>query len=114
MDRILIIEDDSTFADYLRRGLTYEGYDPRVVASAEAGLAGRFEELKVFLLANEEPASYAEIARRLSLSEGAVRSAIYRMRQRYGELFRAEIAQTVTGVAEMEEEIRHFLKVLGG
>ena len=39
MDRILIIEDDSTFADYLRRGLTYEGYDPRVVASAEAGLA---------------------------------------------------------------------------
>ena len=39
MDRILIVEDDAAFADYLRRGLTYEGYDPRVVASAEAGLA---------------------------------------------------------------------------
>ena len=81
---------------------------------AEAGLAGRFEELKVFLLADEEPASYEEIARRLNLSEGAVRTAIYRMRQRYGELFRAEIAQTVSSLPEMEEEIRHFLKVLGG
>lgn len=47
------------------------------------------------------------------MSEGTVRTAIYRMRQRYGELFRAEIAQTVTSLPEMEEEIRHFLKVLG-
>ena len=42
-----------------------------------------------------------------------MRTAIYRMRQRYGELFRAEIAQTVTGLEEMEDEIRYFLKVLG-
>ncbi len=47
-------------------------------------------------------------------SSGAVRTAIYRMRQRYGDLFREEIAQTVAGLPEMEEEIRHFLKVLGG
>ncbi len=39
MDRILIVEDDATFADYLRRGLTYEGYDPQVFTTAEAGLA---------------------------------------------------------------------------
>ena len=70
--------------------------------------------MKTFLLADQEPASYAEIARRLKMSEGTVRTAIYRMRQRYGELFRAEIAQTVTSLPEMEEEIRHFLKVLGG
>src|SRR3990172_3140816 len=37
-ERILIVEDDTAFADYLRRGLTYEGYEARVVASAEAGL----------------------------------------------------------------------------
>lgn len=80
----------------------------------QAGMARRFEELKVFLLADEEPASYAEIARRLEMSEGAVRTAIYRVRQRYGELFRAEIAQTVSGLSEMEEEIRHFLGVLAG
>ena len=80
----------------------------------EAGLARRFEELKVFLLNGDEPPSYAEVARRLNISEGAVRTAIHRMRQRYGELFRAEIAQTVTGLPEMQEEIRHFLNVLAG
>lgn len=81
---------------------------------AEAGLAGRFDALKVFLLADEEPASYAEMARRLHLTKGAVRTAIYRMRQRYSELFRAEIAQTVSGPQEIEEELRCFLAALGG
>jgi len=95
-----------TLIDFVTRRLQEE--------FAEAGMARRFEELKVFLLGDEEPASYAEIAGRLDMSEGAVRTAIYRMRQRYGELFRAEIAQTVTSLPEMEEEIRHFLAVLGG
>jgi len=80
----------------------------------EAGMTERFDTLKVFLLADEEPASYAALARRLHLTEGAVRTAIYRMRQRYGALFRAEIAQTVTGPQEMEEELRCFLAALGG
>jgi RNA polymerase sigma-70 factor (ECF subfamily) len=48
------------------------------------------------------------------MTEGAVRTAIYRMRQRYGELLRAEIAQTVTGPHELEEELRHFVAVLAG
>ena len=78
----------------------------------DAGMARRFEELKVFLVGDEEPASYAEMARRLEMSEGAVRTAIHRMRQRYGELFRDEIAQTVTGLEEMEEEMRHFVRVM--
>lgn len=39
MDSILIVEDDASFADYLRRGLTYEGYDPQVFTVAEAGLS---------------------------------------------------------------------------
>ena len=79
---------------------------------AAAGEAERFEALKVFLLAGEEPGTYAEMAARLGLTEGAVRTAIYRMRQRYGALFRAEIAQTVSSLSEMEEEIRHLLDVL--
>ena len=77
-----------------------------------AGQGERFEELKVFLLAEQEPVTYAAMATRLGMSEGAVRTAIYRMRQRYGALFRAEIAQTVTGLPELEEEVRHFLAVL--
>lgn len=35
---LLVIEDEPEFADYLRRGLTYEGYRVRVASSAEAGL----------------------------------------------------------------------------
>jgi RNA polymerase sigma-70 factor (ECF subfamily) len=81
---------------------------------AEAGLSDRFEALKVFLLAGDEPPSYAEVARQLNLTEGATRTAIYRMRQRYGQLFRDEIAQTVSSPEEMEEEIREFFAVLGG
>lgn len=80
---------------------------------AADGMADRFEALKTFLLAGEEPPTYAEAARRLNLSEGATRTAIYRMRQRYGELFRAEIAKTVSSPKEMEEEIREFFAALG-
>ena len=80
----------------------------------EAGMAARFEVLKLFLLADEEPASYAQTAKQLNLTEGAVRTAIYRMRQRYGELLRAEIAGTVTKPHELEEELRHFVAVLAG
>jgi len=77
-----------------------------------AGMAARFQALKVFLLADEEPASYAQTAQQLGLTESAVKSAIHRMRQRYGELLRAEIANTVTNPQEMEEELRHFVAVL--
>jgi RNA polymerase sigma-70 factor (ECF subfamily) len=80
---------------------------------AAAGMSDRFDALKVFLLAGDEPPSYAEVARRMNLSEGATRTAIYRMRQRYGELFRAEIAETVSGPEELEEEIRQFFAALG-
>lgn len=77
-----------------------------------ADMAGRFEALKVFLLVDEEPASYAQTAQKLGLTESAVKSAIHRMRQRYGELLRTEIANTVTNPLEMEEELRHFVAVL--
>jgi RNA polymerase sigma factor (sigma-70 family) len=79
-----------------------------------AGIARRFDELKVFLLSGDEPPSYAESAARLEMTEGAVRTAIHRMRQRYGELFREEIAQTVASPQEVEEELRHFVAVLAG
>ncbi len=79
-----------------------------------AGMVKRFEELKGFLLGSYEPTSYSDAAGRLNISDGAVRTAIYRMRQRYGELFRAEIADTVNGLREMQEEVRHFLKALAG
>ncbi|MBI3361489.1 MAG: response regulator [Chloroflexi bacterium] len=51
MEPVLIVEDDANFADYLRRGLTYEGYKVRAVASAEEGMAAvRLAEPRAVIL----------------------------------------------------------------
>ena len=76
------------------------------------GRAGRFEALKGFLLGDGEVQSYAETATRLGISESAVKSGIHRLRQRYGDLLRGEIAQTVETDADVEMEISHLLKIL--
>ncbi len=76
------------------------------------GRAGRFEVLKGFLLGEGEVQSYAETATRLGISESAVKSGIHRLRQRYGEILRDEIAQTVESAAEVETEIAHLLNIL--
>ncbi|HXP59125.1 MAG TPA: sigma factor [Dongiaceae bacterium] len=73
---------------------------------------GRFEVLKEFLFADRGEVSYADAAARIGLSEAATKSAIYRLRQRYGELFADEIAQTVTRPEEVDDEIRHLLAAL--
>jgi RNA polymerase sigma-70 factor (ECF subfamily) len=50
----------------------------------------------------------------LGLSEGAVNVAAHRMRQRYRELLRAEVAQTVATPAEIDVELRYLISVLRG
>jgi len=77
------------------------------------GRTGRFEELKSFLTDDRGERTYLEVAARLGVSESAVKSGIYRLRQRYGELIREEIAETVESPDEVEAEIRHLVTVLG-
>ncbi len=77
-----------------------------------AGQTERFEALKRYLLQGYDPVSYADTAQRLGLSESAVKSAIYKLRQRYGVILRDEIAQTVTTPEEVEDEIRCLLSAL--
>ena len=76
------------------------------------GRAGRFQELKGFLTDDRGDRSYAEVASRLGMSESAIKSGIHRLRQRYGELVREEIAETVDHPDAIEAEIRHLLTVL--
>jgi RNA polymerase sigma-70 factor (ECF subfamily) len=71
-----------------------------------------FEQLKVTLTEASRSVPYAQIAPRLGLSEGAVKVAVHRLRRRYRELLRAEIAETVASPAEVEEEIRNLFAVL--
>jgi RNA polymerase sigma-70 factor (ECF subfamily) len=79
-----------------------------------AGKTALFNTLKEFVSAEGTSLSYEDCAARLSLSVSAVKSAIHRLRQRYQELIRDEIAQTVTTLSEIDEEIRYLLAVIRG
>ena len=70
-----------------------------------------FDVLKGHLMGSK-PTSYAATAVRLGMSEGAVKAAAHRLRRRYRELLREEIAQTVTSPEEIEEEIRYLFTCL--
>jgi len=74
----------------------------------------RFAELKVFLVGAKGSAPYAEVAARLGVSVGALKLVVHRLRRRYAQLFRDEIAQTVGELAEVDDEIRHVFAVLAG
>jgi DNA-directed RNA polymerase specialized sigma24 family protein len=75
------------------------------------GRPEHFERLKVFLLGQSD-APYAALAREMNTSEGALKVAIHRLRKRYRELFRQEIADTVADPAEVESELRYLVVVL--
>src|SRR5215471_11267899 len=77
------------------------------------GRPEHFEHLKVFLLGQSD-APYAALAQELNTSEGALKVAIHRLRKRYRELFRQEIADTVADPAEVESELRHLAAMLTG
>jgi RNA polymerase sigma-70 factor (ECF subfamily) len=82
---------------------------------AEHEAAGRsqlFEMLKGTIAAAPETAPYSQIAASLGVSEDLVKTAVLRLRKRYRQLLHEEIAQTVDGAADLEDEIRHLLDCL--
>lgn len=72
----------------------------------------QFEAIKPWLLGDLESLSQAEIARRLGLTEGAVKVAIHRSRRRFRELVRSEIAHTVSDPAQVQTELQYLIEVL--
>jgi RNA polymerase sigma-70 factor (ECF subfamily) len=62
--------------------------------------------LKIFLTAGKDELSHAEAARTLGIDEGVVRVAVHRLRKRYRQLLRDEIAQTLADAADVDEEMR--------
>jgi RNA polymerase sigma factor (sigma-70 family) len=75
------------------------------------GRPEHFERLKMFLLGKSD-APYGALARELNTSEGALKVAIHRLRKRYRELFRQEIADTVADPGEVESELRFLATAL--
>jgi len=71
-----------------------------------------FAKLQPGLVDEVSPGLYAAWAAALNMSEGAVRVAVHRLRRRFGELLRGEIADTVPSPAEVDEEIRHLFAAI--
>lgn len=78
---------------------------------ATAGKAEQFEALKPWLVGAVAPAQ-SEVASRLGWSEGALKVAVHRLRKRFRELVRSEIAQTVPASSDVDAELRYLIEVL--
>ena len=81
---------------------------------AEAGREPRFEMLKTALTGEMTNADYERAAKALGLTAAAAKQAAYRMRKRYRELFRLEVARTVADDSEVDDEIGRLLETLNG
>lgn len=79
------------------------------VASERAEL---FDQLKIFLTVDQPGCSYGELAVRTGLKEGTIKVAVHRLRRRYGDLLRSEIADTLKDPNEVEDEVRHLIWIL--
>ena len=79
---------------------------------AAAGKSGDFAVLKSCLVAAHAAIDYRSVAARLGVSEGAARVAMHRMRKRFRELYREEIAQTLPDGAELDAELRYLAEIL--
>lgn len=87
----------------------------RLEAECDAdGRQGRFAALKGFLLVDSQPegAGMKSAAATLGVTESAVRSLVYRLRERCRGIFREEVAETLADQAELEEEMRHLMMAL--
>ena len=80
---------------------------PAIAVRTEAeGKGAQFAALKPWLLGEIDSLSQADAASRLGLTEGAVKVLIHRLRKRFRELVKAEIAQTVGDAAQAQDELR--------
>lgn len=78
------------------------------------GKADLFNLLKSFLARRAREGEYAELGQRIGLSAHAISEAVLRLRQRYREVVRVEIAHTVTTQSQVDEEMNYLIEVLGG
>jgi RNA polymerase sigma-70 factor (ECF subfamily) len=79
-----------------------------------AGQAALFARLRPALTGGGDSDTYAAVAGDLGMTEGAVKMAALRLRRRYRDLLRAEIARTVADPADVDDEVRDLFAALTG
>jgi RNA polymerase sigma-70 factor (ECF subfamily) len=78
-----------------------------------SGRESEFDELKSCLLGVNPSGGYAAIAARLGTSEGAVKTAVHRLRRKFQAGLRQDIAETVSDPTDIDDEIRYLVRALG-
>lgn len=71
-----------------------------------------FQTLKQTLTGSRDAQPYSELAQRLDMNEGAVKTAVHRLRKRYRELLQTEVANTVGSAGEVEDEMRYLFRAI--
>jgi DNA-directed RNA polymerase specialized sigma24 family protein len=109
------------FADHLTPELQYDKkWAGAIIESAlktlslemaDAGKAETFKKFQPFIAGEKSTGAYETLAKESGVSEGSLRVSIHRLRQRYSEILRAEIMQTVDSPEEANEEIRYLLRL---
>ena len=79
---------------------------------ADAGNSNQFEMLKPWLTGDAEDLSQREVAKKLGMNEGAVKVAVHRLRKRFRELVKAEIAATTNDPSQVQDELRYLIEVM--
>jgi len=95
-----------------RWGLTIMERAMQRLETASASRPAQFDKLRGYLTGAEADVAYREVAVELGLSEGAVKTAVHRLRKEYGRLLREEIAATLVDRDELDDELRHLLAVI--
>ena len=90
---------------------TYQRLEEEQVLEGKGRLFG---QLRVFLTGDRPDRTYAEAGAELEMTEGAVKVAVHRLRRRYGDLLREQVAQTVHSDTDLAEELRNLRRVFAG
>ena len=110
------LADDQTPEDVFERRWAMTVLDRAIERlqreSADSPTEDHFEQLRRYLTGKEPEVSYREMAETIGMSEGSVKVAVHRLRKRYGQCLRAEIADTVVDPADIDDEVRHLLTSL--
>lgn len=103
---------DAYFDRHWAMAVMERGLEATRESFLHAGKETQFELLKPWLIGDVEGLSQSDVAAELGMSTGAVKVAVHRLRQKFGEAIRQEIAETVDTEEEIAGELRYLIEAL--
>ncbi len=109
-----LVTPDRVFEQCWAQAVVQRARDALRQEYASPGRRQVFDALQDFLPGGHGSVSKTALAERLQVSVGAIDVGIHRLRQRFAELFREQVARTVSSRQEVEEEVRYLISILAG